>query len=55
MGGAGGIGELPEVTKRLQGAEEGLVLGLDQAVHLAIDCASECNGYSIRMCSNFLN
>ena len=39
--GVGGAGELPEVTKRLQGAEEGLVFGLDQAVHLSIDCACE--------------
>ena len=39
--GVGGTGELPEVTKRLQGAEEGLVFGLDQAVHLSIDCACE--------------
>ena len=34
-----GPGELPEVSKRLQGADEGLVFGLDQAVHLTIDCA----------------
>ena len=40
VGGAGGSAELPEVTKRLQGADEsGLVFGLDQAVHLSIDCA----------------
>ena len=41
VSGAGGSGELPEVTKRLQGADEGLVFGLDQAVHLSIDCACE--------------
>ena len=39
VSGAGGSGEMPEVTKRLQGADEGLVFGLDQAVHLSIDCA----------------
>ena len=39
---SGGAGELPEVAKRLLGAEEGLVFGLDQAIHLSIDCACEC-------------
>ena len=47
--GVGGAGELPEVTKRLQGAEEGLVLGLDQAVHLGIDCACE------QVCAYFIS
>lgn len=40
-GGTGVLGDLPEVSKRLQGADEGLVFGLDQAVHLSIDCACE--------------
>ena len=48
VGGVGGLGELPEVTKRLQGADkgEGLVFGLDQAVHLSIDCACKL-GYLV--------
>ena len=34
-------GELPEATKRLRSVPAGKLLGLDQAVHLSIDCASE--------------
>ena len=36
-----GQGELPEATKRLRGVPAGKLLGIDQAVHLSIDCASE--------------
>lgn len=32
--------ELPEATKRLRSVPAGKLLGLDQAVHLSIDCAS---------------
>ena len=32
--------ELPEATKRLKGVTPGKLLGLDQAIHLSIDCAS---------------
>ena len=41
--GGGGIdqGELPEATKRLKTVPAGKLLGLDQAVHFSIDCASE--------------
>ena len=31
----------PEVTKRLQSVSPGKILGLDQAIHLSIDCACE--------------
>ena len=31
----------PEVTKRLQNVTPGKILGLDQAIHLSIDCACE--------------
>ena len=34
-------GELPEATKRLRSVPAGKLLGIDQAVHLSIDCASK--------------
>ena len=40
-GGGCGQGELPEATKRLRSVPAGKLLGLDQAVHLSIDCASK--------------
>ena len=43
-GGCGQLGELPEATKRLRSVPAGKLLGLDQAVHLSIDCASESRG-----------
>ncbi len=36
-----GIAELPEATKRLKNVPAGKLLGLDQAVHFSIDCASK--------------
>ena len=49
-GGNGGVaaggcgqGELPEATKRLRSVPAGKLLGIDQAVHLSIDCASKCS------------
>ena len=36
-----GQGELPEATKRLRSVPAGKLLGIDQAVHLSIDCASK--------------
>lgn len=38
-------GELPEATKRLRSVPAGKLLGLDQAVHLSIDCASMLGNY----------
>lgn len=42
--GCGQLGELPEATKRLRSVPAGKLLGVDQAVHLSIDCASEYRG-----------
>ena len=36
----GSEGELPEATKRLRSVPPGKLLGLDQAIHFSIDCAS---------------
>lgn len=41
VGSTQGQGELPEATKRLRSVPAGKLLGLDQAVHLSIDCASK--------------
>ena len=41
LGSGNGAAELPEATKRLKTVPAGKLLGLDQAVHFSIDCASK--------------
>ena len=47
LGSGNGNAELPEATKRLKNVPPGKLLGLDQAVHFSIDCASKESGMSV--------